>query len=271
MPLIEPGTGNLREKLLVIGGGGAGKTTIPLNVAWWAKQSGDTRKFYYMDTDDEAVLHVMNEDKYEGMIHSFNGEVYNPDGNVVITSVTDWADYAEFSAKTVANAVKGDFIVLDFITHAWTAAQEGFLKDAVNKTRGEVLYEQGVKGKEGWDMFKVEFNWNAINGAYYDFIKPILLKSRAHVVMLAEEEQIQESGSMTADNKEHLAQFGKWKAVGQKKLPYQCRTYLRVQRLARGRVLYTLKDRARDEWTGQTMSPDFFSSYLKGTAGWTVA
>lgn len=268
MPLIEPevlkGRPPLREKLLIIGAGGAGKTSIPLNIAWWAKQSEDTRQFYYMDTDDEAVLHTLNEEKYEGLLAEDGG-------NVHITSVINWDDYVAFSQKAVANAKQGDFIVLDFITHAWTAAQEGFLQDAAGKTRGEVLYEAGVGGASGWDMFKTEFNWNAINGSYFDFIKPILLKSKAHVIMLAEEEQINtDAKNITADNAEHAAQFGKWKAVGQKKLPYQCRSYLRVQRLARGRVLHTLKDRARRELKGETMSPDFVTAYLRGVAGWGV-
>lgn len=268
MPLIEPPEG-LREKILEIGGAGAGKTTDWLSIAWWAKQSDDTRKFYVCDTDDEAVLQVMNESKYDGMVRSFNDELINEDGNVIVYSCVDWPQYEEFSAKAVANAVKGDWIVLDFITHAWTAVQEGYLKDAVQKTRGEALYEAGVSGLSGWDMFKVDFNWPAINGSYFDFIKPILVKSRAHVFMTAEEEEIF-GNKLTDDQREHIAQFGKYKAVGQKKLPYQCRTYLRKQRLARGRVLYTLKDRARPEMNGETCAPDFFSYYLKG-AGWTVA
>lgn len=595
MPLVEPGNAALREKILIIGGAGAGKTTTWLSIAWWAKQSGDTRKFVVMDTDDEAVLQVMSEPKYDGML-------VQDGGNVEVHSVVGWEDYADFSRKAVANTQYGDWIVLDFVSHAWGAAQDGFLLDAVSKTRGKVLYKAGVEGASGWDMFKTDFNWcvdtsteiltqrgwkrydqlligedvlaldrdwtthweplrdlfigpskpremvhlstrvhdslttpdhrwpnyvspgarsdskpwttsstmpwmhritisaphrnevvepkysdafvetvawywnegsqgrtrqgkpvvqifqslknadncasiracldqafpehwketrfgpngirlfrvwmepstevfdvleegkikrprysflnslthsqlllfietcikgdgsargnrrvwyqsdeesvrrfeyvcvlaglgtrtrfdegthpshfgsgvfavnilnqkavtpvqaarfgrrafvkriehngtiwcpsldseiwlarrngtvfftgnSAINGAYYDFIKPILLKSRAHVFMTAEEEEIQDNKNTPADMKEHMAQFGKWKpANAQKKLPYQCRTYLRLQRLARGRVLFTLKDRARQELNGDTMTPDFFTMYLKN-AGWTI-
>lgn len=277
MGLVQPG--NLREKILLPGDAGAGKTSDWLSIAWWAKQSDDTRTtFYVLDTDDEAVLQVMNEDKYEGMLRSVNGEEVDPTGNIVLHSAYEWPEYQAFSNKTTwddsvaSKAVAGDWIVLDFVTHAWTAAQEGFLHDAANKTRGEVLYAAGVKGASGWDMFKEEFNWNAINGAYFDFIKPILLMSRAHVFMTAEMEVIQEGSKITPDNKEHLAQFGKYKAVGQKKLAYQCRSYLRKQRLARGRVLFTNgKDRARQELDGETVSPDFFTTYLKNVAKWEVA
>lgn len=276
MPIVEPG--NLREKILLIADAGAGKTTAWLSIAWWAFHSGDTRKFYVLDTDDEAVLQVMNEDKYAGMVHSFNGEIHNEGGNVIIYSAYQWDEYQRFSdysmyrdGKCVINqAQKGDWIVLDFVTHSWTAAQEGFLHDAANKTRGQVLHEAGVSGATGWDMFKTEFNWNAINGSYYDFIKPILIMSRAHVFMCSEIEVIDERKA-TGDLREHLAQFSKFKFVGQKKLAVQCRSYLRTQRLARGRVLYTNgKDRARPEFDGDIITPDFFSFYLKGAAKWAI-
>lgn len=280
MPLIQPD--NLREKILAIADAGAGKTTAWLSIAWWAFVSGDTRRFFVLDTDDEAVLHVMNEPKYDGMLHSFNGDVIHPGGNVIVYSAYQWSEYQMFSdytrylaGKCVINEAKpGDWIILDFVTHAWSAAQEGFLHDAAQKSRGEVLYEAGVAGKQGWEMFATEFNWNAINGAYYDFIKPILLMaSGTHVFMASEEAEIQANASkLPQDQKDHLAMYGSYKFVGQKKLAHQARSYLRLQRLARGRVLYTNgKDRARPEFKGETITPDFFTFYLKGAAGWDVA
>lgn len=279
MPLVEPKdiNGNfLREKLLVIAGAGAGKTTAHLSVAWWAFRSGDPRKFFILDTDDEAVLHVLNEPKYEGMLCSFNGTIFNEGGNLIIHSAHVWEQYQEFAnlenfnKSIIGTAKPGDFIVIDFMSHSWAAAQDGYLRDAVEKTRDKALYEAGVAGNIGWDMFKTDFNWNSINGSFYSFSKAILLQSRAHVFMTAEEEEIQDSRNMTSDAKEHLAQFGRYKASGiQKKIPFQCRSYLRIQRLARGRVLHTLKDRARPEYKGEDIKPDFFSTYLKG-AGWTI-
>lgn len=278
MPLIQPD--NLREKILAIADAGAGKTTAWLSIAWWAFVSGDTRKFYVLDTDDEAVLQVMNEPKYEGMVHSVNGEIVNEKGNVVIWSVYDWSEYQNFSdytryldGKCVINqAQRGDWVVIDFVTTVWNAAQEGFLHDAAQKSRGEVLYKAGVEGKAGWDMFKEDFNWNAINGAYFDFIKPILIMNKAHVFMTSEMKTIQENASkLPDDQKDHLAQFGKFSYVGQKKLPHQCRSYLRFQNLARGRVLYTNgKDRAREWFKGEKIDPDFFKMYLVGRGGWSV-
>lgn len=270
MPLTEP-SGGLREKLGLIGAGGAGKTSCWASIAWWAKQSNDTRTFWVLDTDDEAVRHVLLDPKYDGMIHSVNEELVNEDGNIRLYSAYTWSEYQQFSDKAVANAVKGDFIVVDFYSHAWSAAQDGFLQDSISRSREDVLYEAGVKGLAGWDMYKTEFNWQAINSSFFAFCKPIFLSSRAHVFVTAGEEKIVEGGRMTDDAKEHLAQFGQWKAAGaQKALPYQVRTFLRIQRLARGRVLYTLKDRARKELNGDTCN-DFFTGYMRGVASWGVS
>lgn len=50
----------------------------------------------------------------------------------------------------------------------------------------------------------------------------------------------------------------------------QCRSYIRLQRLARGRVMFTLKDRARKEMSGDDMKPDYFKGYMTSIAGWSV-
>lgn len=262
MPLHEPlRKEKLREKILLLGAGKSGKSSAHLSLAFWAYKSGDTRKFFIIDTE-QAIRDVMSEPKYDGMLAEDGG-------NIHLFEVIDWSDYEDAGKKILAQAVQGDWIVIDFITHAWSAVQDDFLQDAVGKTRGKVLSDAGKAGVSGWDMFKVDFNWNAINGAYFDFVKPLLLKSRAHLFFVAEQKEIQE-GTKAEDQREHLKDYGRFAAAGQKKLPYQCRSYLRVQRLARGRVLYTLGDRAREELNGASMDPDFMTSYLKGVAGWTI-
>lgn len=228
-----------------------------------------------LDTDDEAVLQVMNEPKYDGML-------VEDGGNVHVTSAHTWYEYEEFSTRAVAAANKSyvehgrrDFICLDFVSSAWPKVQNNYLLERARaageeeKSRGEMLWDQGVAGKEGWAMFEGKINWNSVNGKYFDaFITPILVESGAHVFMTAMQEVI-EAARPTDEQAEHLAQFGKYKAVGQKLLPHQCRSYLRKQRLARGRCLFTNgKDRARPEFNGETCS-DFFQVYMKA-AGWEV-
>lgn len=260
MPLVEPD--NRREKIVLMAAGKHGKTSCWVSIAFWAHKSGDTRKFYVIDTD-QAVLDVLNEPKYAGMLAEDGG-------NIHIYDVLDWTDYEEAGQKILAQAVKGDWIVVDFVSHAWPAVQDDFIRSTAGKSRNKLMAEAGKAGLTGWDMYKNDYNWQAINGNYFEWINGILLRSRAHVFLTAEQEQIPEGSKTTPDAKAHVQEFGAYKAVGQKKLPYQCRSYLRLQRLARGRVLYTLGDRARTELNGESMEPDFFTSYLRNIAGWTM-
>lgn len=260
MPLCEPD--NRREKILLIAAGKHGKTSCWLSIAWWAFKSGDQRRFFVIDTD-QAVLDVMNEPKFAGMLAEDGG-------NVHIYDCLDWTDYEEAGQKIQAQAVKGDWIVVDFVSHAWPAVQDDFIRSTAGKSRNKQMAEAGKAGLTGWDMYKNDYNWQAINGNYFEWINGLLLRSRAHIFLTAEQEEVRQSSNMTEDAKSHLREFGAWKSVGQKKLPYQCRSYLRLQRLARGRVLHTLGDRAREELNGASMEPDFFSSYLKSIAGWTI-
>lgn len=260
MPLVEPS--NRREKIVLVAPAKQGKTSAWLSIAWWAFKSGDQRKFFVIDTD-QAVLDVMDEPKYEGMLAEDGGNIHH-------TEVVGWDEYVEAGDKIMSQVTRGDWIVIDFLSHAWPAVQEDYTLSRAGKTRGETLSQAGKRGLSGWDMYKEDFNWSAINGEYFDWLQPINLKSGAHLFFTAEQDEIRESGNMTEDAKNHLRDFGKYKAVGQKKIAYNCRSYLRLQRLARGRVLYTLGDRAREEMSGMDMSPDFFKSYLEKVAGWKV-
>lgn len=270
MPLVEPARGRvLREKVLLIAEGKHGKSTCHLSVAYWAFKSGDARTFYIFDTE-QAIEAVLAEEKYDGMLRSVDGEVINPDGNIVLFNVIDWDEYMSAQGVVMKEAGLGDWIVIDMVSHAWPAVQSYYLAQVVKKTRGESLLDAAKKGATGWDLFKADYDWTTINGLYADWLTPMLVRSRAHIFMVAEQDEIRESSKMTEDQKEHMKSFGRYKAAGQKKLPFQCRSYLRLQRLARGRVLYTLGDRARTELSGADMNPDFFTCYLKNVAGWSI-
>lgn len=272
MPLVEPDA--LREKILLIAPGKVGKTTSWASIAWWAHISKDPRSFFVFDTDDEAVLHVLNESKYDGMLRSVNGEVVNPEGNIVLYTVNKWDSYLEALDKILPQiryeGNRRDWIVVDFITHAWAEVQEAFLRDEVNKTKSEAMRDAYRAGLSGWDMFRTDYNYQVINPMYFEWFKAITVESRCHVFLCAEQDEIPENANrLSQDQKDHLQKFGRFKAIGQKKLPYQCRSYLRMQRLARGRVLTTQGDRARKEFDNDEVK-DFMQDYLVGAAKWKV-
>lgn len=264
MPLIPPSVNNrtLREKVLLIAPPKTGKTSSWLSIAYWSYKTGDPAKFFVIDTDD-AVRAVMAEEKYSGM-DADDG------GNVIVREVIDWEDYQAASTEALKTVGEGDWVVIDMVTYAWTAVQNWYVEQAQNKSRAEALMDASKKGASGWDLFReAGMDWSVINAEYDAFIKPLNLRSRANLFYIAEQETIPDN-TKVEDQKAHIREFGKHKARGQKALPYQCRSYVRMQRLARGRVLFTLGDRARKEMDGEDMPLDFFSTYMKGVAGWGI-
>lgn len=274
MPLVEPVnlSGHfLREKILLTAPGKVGKSSSWASIAWWAFHSGDTRIFYVLDTDDEAVLQVLNEAKYAGMLRSVNGELVNEGGNIVLFGVDRWPDYKSSMEKVAAETRRGDWIIVDFITHAWSEVQEDYLRSEKGKSKATAMLDADRAGLSGWDAFKLDYNYQVINPNYFEWFKSFTVQTDAHIFLVAEQDEIQEnSKKLTDDAKDHLQKFGKYKAIGQKKLPYQCRTFLRMSRVARGRLLYTQGDRARKELDGDECRPDFMTAYMKNIAGWTI-
>lgn len=256
MPLIEPSL--RREKLAVCGPAGVGKSSSILSVAFWAWQSEDTRKFWYMDFDDSAGDLLLDK-KYQGI------------NNIeVIETAYDWNSWMTASEKVVANAKRGDFIVGDMIDRGWPLVQSWEGEEVRGVDSADEKLALAKKGKSGWELFS-NTNWQLVNSQWQKFSRPMLLSSPAHIFFTTEMKDLGSEGrGNEPDNiKNARRDFGRYSLSGQKSIPYQMRSVLRLDRLARGRVLYTLKDRARDELVGDDCK-DFFTDYMKRVAGWTV-
>lgn len=258
MPLVEPSRNGTirREKLELCGGAGVGKTTAALSIALWAHRSGDARKFHFLDFDD-SLGDLLMDPAYAEL-----------DNIVEYPASMTWEEWLEAAEKATASAQRGDWIIGDMIGRGWRVVQEWEAREARGTTRKESLLTAAKAGKTGWDLTR-ETNWPVVNAAWDEFIKPLLLASPAHLFFTTEvqdigsEAQRKESPDVTAARRE----FGRFIPVGQKHLPYQMRSVLRLDRMARGRVLYTLKDRAREEMQATDMK-DFFLDYCCKVAGW---
>lgn len=173
----------------------------------------------------------------------------------------------EASHKVVENAQRGDWIIGDMIDRGWKLVQSWESETVRKKSSAEEKLTAAKEGKTGWDLFK-DTNWIVVNSQWDLFIKPLLLSSPAHLFFTTEEQDLGEGRSNDpADVKNARQAFGRYKPAGQKSIPYQVRSILRMDRLARGRVLYTLKDRARKELNGETCT-DLFLCYLRDIGGW---
>lgn len=262
MPLVPPS--NRREKLYICGPAGGGKTTTALSIAYWAFQSKDPRKFLFLDFDD-SLGDLLLDERYKGMHEADGGNCY------LFTPDRKWEEWRAMMDKVLGMAERGDFIVGDMIGRGWRLVQDWEARVARDTTRNQTILDAAKGGAKGWDLFR-ETNWAVVNSEWEDFIQPSLLSSEANLLFTTEQQDIggEAKRGEAADTSNMRREFGRYVPKGQKELPFQVRSVLRVDRLARGRVLFTLKDRARKELDGETM-PDFFLTYMKEIAGWGVA
>lgn len=256
MPLVEPSV--RREKIVVCGQAGVGKSTCALSIAYWAHLSGDKRRFWYLDFDDSAGDLLLDK-KYSDMTNI-----------EILTPPYDWDAWLAAAKKVIENAQSGDFIVGDMIDRGWPLAQEWESTTLRGKDRTDEQIAAAKEGRTGWELFR-DTNWTIVNGQWNNLIKPMMLQSPAHILLTTEVKDLggEARGNEPQNVKDARVEFGRYLPAGQKSLPYQARSVLRIHRLARGRVLSTLKDRARREMKADEC-PDFMTSYMRDVAGWAI-
>lgn len=215
------------------------------------------RKFYVLDTDD-ALEVILSAPRYEGL-------------NIELTNGYEWTDYRRWSNNVMENARPGDFVVVDMVDKAWSAAQD-FIRDKMSgMDKEKAMFKAIGEKKTGWDLFGEGLDWSAVNATYDAFLKPLLLRCKAHVILVSEEKEIPDAPKKPGAKdigKTDRVQFGKFKPAGQKSLGYQVRTMLRLERKNIGRTITTLGDRERTELVGEVYE-DFFTTYLEKVAGWS--
>lgn len=241
---------SVREKILIFGGPKVGKSTSWLSIAAMAAESESDAHFHVIDTD-EAVPALLLGEKYKGL------------SNVTVYPAIEWSEYRDAGRKVFEAAGPGDWVIIDFIDKAWKAVQSWFTQEVHGMEIAEFMLKQRLAGKSGWDLYR-EIDWNVVNPEYDAFAKPFLLRSKANLLVVCEETVVG-----TEDESAKKQMFSQVKPTGQKSLPYQVRSILRLERVIRGRLLTTIGDRERPELDREEYD-SFAWTYLCQTAGWTL-
>jgi hypothetical protein len=184
----------------------------------------------------------------------------------------EWTDYTAFARLVLSEATPEDWVIVDFIGSAWQAVQDHFTQEVFNKDIGDYFLEtrkalskgaSALGALEGWT------DWQVINALYRQWITPLLVRGRSHLLATAKVDSLSPSKSPTEDSstRQLLSSFNS-KPVGQKELIYQFHTVLLTGRNGAGQfTLNTVKDRERAELRGHILS-NFALDYLKGVGGW---
>ena len=243
----------LRERLLVLGGPGSGKTYGWLKLASHFKGA----EIYVIDTEIGA----------ERSLQEF------PDlKNVHIYPVVDWSEYRKAQKEIVEKAKESDWIVVDMADKAWTTAQRYYVGEIFDQEMGEYFLEARKKIKKdakslfgGRDaVLKGWTDWVVITRIYEDFILPLIYRSSAHLYLATAAQPVSED-----DDREIKELYGPYglRPAGQKALGYQPDTVLLLAHAKDGYYVTTIKDRGGRKYFDRQRLHNLCLQYGK-VAGW---
>lgn len=244
------------ERVLLFGGGGAGKTYCCLRIAQHIR----------------GRMHVVESDFSMAWKRAIATEFPDVEDRVVLYEVeNDWEPWTEVVAKVCAEAdPDGDWVVIDSITPSWDAVQDWFQEmvygtDVANHMR-ELKAQHPNDASEYGRAVLETMNWPLVKKEYQARAAKPLMKWPGNLVVTAEAKALPKK---KVDDEDRLL-YGVLgvKPAGYTRLHHLAATNLFLSHPAQGEwEMSTIKDRNREEQWRLGME-DFAVDYLMGVAGW---
>ncbi len=254
-------SGSTRERLLIYGSYGTGKSKAVLDIAALLQATSTPSTIRILSTDDGPPR--MLEGGYSSLS---NVKVYDCVG-------FDDFDVIRRSAKSIADDSRpNDWAVIDMANHVWDAAQSYFSERAFGKSVDEYFLEMRAqlaakqaanpktKNENPFDGWK---DWPVIKKLYNAVISDVMFGSKCNVIMICGEKK-------AMDDEDGDYQFVGQVPEGEKHLSHLVHTVIRFTRSKMGVYsMTTIKDREREQMQLLPIS-NFATQYLIGIAGWKV-
>jgi hypothetical protein len=243
-------TGSSKERVLLMGSYGAGKSNSWADIASWGG------KCHVIDLDYSADRTV------EGMGRGQD--------NVTVYSVDGWDELVEATERATIAIQPGEWLVIDPIDKAWEWAQQGYSE----KVFGKDVDQWFIEAKKSGEAIGGDYgtNWATINRMYQKFMgyvhrcKGNVMACTGIVQLVTGEGKMAEKD---ADTVKLFSRFGV-KPAGQKNLGHSFHTILLLSEPTSDQwVVSTVRDRGRGKLSKEKME-GFVSTYLIGAAGWSL-
>lgn len=169
----------MRERLLVLGAPGTGKTKTIADVCAYAGQQG--KRMYVIDV----------EDKIEAMMSCLGGTPKNMDLHVA----TEWVEIKGARDKILQSCKPEEWIAIDRADLCWPNVQRWYVQEVYGEDLATVMVDKAKKATNKNSMLAQRFDgggWQRINEEYETFINAILYKSRCNVLMTAGIKDVEE-------------------------------------------------------------------------------
>lgn len=262
--------GRRRERILIVGFSGGGKSTCWLQIAEMLHKTKSESKMYVIDTDRVWEAMGPPDEHLDSIVKVYPAETYPQMKDAV--------------KKIRAVAKPDDFLVFDMIDTLWSEAQNYFFDEAFTTDFEEFMVTSRKTGEGIGGDYGV--NWQAINKLYAG-VNDQLKRFPGHMIACTPGDTVKEANAKTGKGGEHdpniVREFGRFKVkpVGQKKLRHDYHTILLAQDTPSGYTLTTLKERMPAGvvegvagWRANLVGAktgDFALTYMVKVAGWKLA
>lgn len=251
-----------RERILLIGSFGAGKSNAWCTIAAWLRRTKSPAKVYVIDTDHAA-------DRLSEGYEDF----YN---NVVAENVWDYNEVLGGLRRFhKAKPTKEDWLVVDLADKLWKMSQEHYIDEAFGKDAASFFLEYKKGGGAGHALSgEYGTNWQIVN-QLYNTLMTLCQRWPGHVMFCTPADPVERPDAKTGkggDDKETVAMYGKFsvKPAGQKALGFQFFTVIwMIPKGNESWAMTSIKDLNRDRPQNQPIK-DFVMDYLVKIGGWTL-
>lgn len=244
-----------RERQLIFGGPGSGKTRAGLSLAKLSQQTGSTATFHVIDTDFA----------WERML---GGKEFGNLNNITLETVFDYDDHVRALTKFQKLIVPGDWLMCDMFGPVWDLCQGHYIEKAFGVSKTD-FYLAKKKAEEKGNPFD-SVDWQIIKSYYQDFTMPLFHRHQGHVLVTAGAKAVRSTGQWK-DTAEIVNTYGRVgvRPEGEKRLGHLVHTIMLLKAGKSGWTMTTIKDREREQHVDVGVK-NYGLDYLRKTAEWVM-
>ena len=255
--LISPH--RFKERILLFGGGGSGKSETVLNIA-----SHVQGEFYIYDNDTSFNYNRALQTTYQDLDDTGRVHVYEATDNT-------WEDcLVQLTDMVGAADPDTDWLVIDSITPTWGWVQNWYQEQVHGQDLARHMIQlkrEYADDQRGYNAAVTnDMNWPVVKKEYEKLYR-VMQQWKGHLIITAEAKGL---GRDADDDMKMLYGHLGMKPSGEGRLHHIASTNLLLTHPGQGEwKVTTVKDRNREELDGVVVE-DFGKDYLMDVAGWKV-
>lgn len=253
--------GQPNERIILMGGPGAGKTSAYLQIADMARKTKSDSHFYVIDIDYAVDRMLMGYPKLREW------------PNFHFEEAMSYDEIKAVAKKYRAKVKKGDWLITDLASKFWEITQDEYTFRVYGEDKADYFLakraeiEKAAKKPKNDNAFEGWTDWPVIKEMYYNVMNDLTF-TRGHSLFTAGPKPV----NRATDDKGIVADFGHigFRPEGEKRFAHNVHTVVMLeQKKTDVYLMSTGKDREREQMTKEPIK-NFAMDYLVKRAGWSL-